>query len=204
MTNRIIFITGRKGSGKTTLSNEIAQTAMLGGRRVIVIAPMGGIELPGCPVISSLPELLEDKTRGRSFVVQPDSDELAAKVLQYGYLVGNCVLVVDEIDLYANNTSPMWETMNIIRYGRHRACSLVGISQRPANVVRDLTAQADYLIMFQSTENRDIEYLAGRIGPELGEQVRNLAQFEYRIYSAYSGGLVNVPKIGAILWAETS
>jgi len=190
MTNKIIFITGRKGSGKTTLANRIANDYYLAGRRVICIAPMAGFDLSGAPTIFNRDELLSDKTDGRSFVLQPPDDMTALLGIEFGYRLGHTVIVVDEIDLYADCRAPHPLLLQIVRYGRHRAVSLIGISQRPANVVRDMTAQSDYIVMFQSTENRDLQYLADRIGSDNAEAVRQLPQFEYLVYSAYAGGIV--------------
>lgn len=189
MQNRIVFITGRKGTGKTTVANAIARQAYLSGRRVIVIAPMGGFDLPGAPTVYDKAGVLSDRTNGRSFVLNPSNDDDALLAVEYAYGIGNVLLVIDEIDLYADVRAPQPLIMQIIRYGRHRAVSLIGISQRPANVVRDMTAQADYMIMFQSTELRDVAYLADRIGPTDAEQVRALPQFQYLVYSAFDGGI---------------
>lgn len=193
MQNRIVFITGRKATGKTTLANALANEAYHMGRRVVVIAPMGGFDLPGAPTIASEKELFSDRTFGRSFVVNPPNDALAALAIRYAQGIGNCVLVVDEIDLYADVHAPDDNVVKqIVRYGRHRAVSLIGVSQRPANVMRDMTAQCDYIVMFQSTEQRDVLYLADRIGSDNADRVRTLPQFHYMVYSAYAGGIVTV------------
>lgn len=192
MQNRIIFITGRKGTGKTTVANALARQAYLAGRRVMIVAPMGGFDLPGAPTVYDKNGVLSDKTENRSFVLNASNDADALLVIEYAYMVGNVLLVIDEIDLYADVRAPQPLILQIIRYGRHRAVSLVGISQRPANVVRDMTAQSDYMIMFQSTELRDVAYLADRIGPTDAERVRALPQFQYLTYSAFDGGIIPV------------
>jgi DNA helicase HerA-like ATPase len=190
--NRIIFITGRKATGKTTFSNALAAQAYHAGRRVIVVAPMGGFDLPGCPTVHSQAEMLSDRTVGRSFVLNPPDDATALLAIRFAYALGNVLLVVDEIDLYADVRSPDPIVMQIIRYGRHRGVSLLGVSQRPANVVRDMTAQCDFIVMFQSTELRDVAYLSDRIGNDNAEKIRALPQFTYMTYSAFEGGLVTV------------
>jgi len=190
MQNRIVFVTGRKGCGKTTVSNALANEAYQAGRRVIVVAPMGGFDLAGSPTVFSRDEMLSDQTFGRSFVVNPPDDQTAIDAIRLAYGVGNCVLVVDEIDLYGDVRSPDESLLKVIRYGRHRGVSLIGVSQRPANVVRDLTAQSDILIMFHTTENRDVLYLADRIGSDNAERLRSIPQFSYLVYSAQDGGII--------------
>lgn len=191
MQNTIVFITGRKGSGKTTLANKMVNARFRAGERCLVVAPMRGIELSGEPVIMSVSDLLNPAYDNRSLNICPGNDpRLPAAAFLYAYTCGNCWLVVDEVDIWTSAQSCDESILNAIRYGRHRGLSQIYISQRPANVIRDLTAQSDYLFMFQSTENRDVEYLAARIGRENAERVRRLKQFDYAVYSAFSGGLV--------------
>lgn len=191
MQNRIIFITGRKGSGKTTLANELARSAYYNRQRVIIVAPMGGFDLTGSPVIHQSTELLNNDIANRSIIAVPGSDvQLPRSVMLYAYESGNVTLFVDEVDIFCSAHFAEPALLNIIRYGRHRQVNLVAISQRPANVIRDLTAQSDFLVMFQSTELRDLEYLGQRIGRENSDQVARLDQFKYLIYSAFDGGLM--------------
>jgi len=153
--------------------------------------PSGTPVLPGSPTITTTAELLDPAFDTRSLVIIPGVDpSVAESCFQYVFACGNMVLLVDEVDLWLSHTRPSETLLSIIRYGRHRQIDLCAISQRPANVVRDLTAQADFIVMFQSTENRDVEYLAARIGRDSAEMVRNLPQFKPLIYSAYTGGVV--------------
>ena len=190
MQNKIIYITGRKGSGKTTLAAELTQRKVDAGFRTVVVSPMGGINFVA-PFVRTRAELLNPILDDSSFIVQVDREfDLTASVFKYVYLCGNITLVVDEIDLYIPNGQPDEYLLNIIRYGRHKRIDLIGISQRPARVVRDLTAQADIICIFQSTENRDVDYLAGRIGRENADKIRGLNQFDYAVYSAYDGKII--------------
>jgi hypothetical protein len=191
MQNRIIFITGRKGCGKTTYAADMARKLYLSGQRVVVVDPMNGFDLPGAPVVSSCSEIIGDRLHDRSFVAVPGTDpRLPEAVFLFCYITGNLWLFVDEIDLYLPHGMPDGSLLNAIRYGRHRGLSLVGISQRPANVVRDLTAQSDLIVMFQTAEPRDLEYLAGRIGRENADRVQGLEQFRSLTYSAYHGRIM--------------
>jgi len=191
MQNRIMFITGRKGSGKTTYADKLASGLYLRGNRVIIVSPMGGFSLAGCESVTTLEQLVDPKLKDRSFVVLPSDDKLAEAAFLYAYTCGNAWLFVDEIDLYMSAYNCNESLQKIIRYGRHRRVSLVGISQRPANVHRDLTAQADILVMYQTHEPRDVDYLAVRIGKENAERLRSLPLFKPLIYMA--GSVVSDP-----------
>lgn len=208
MQNVIMFVTGRKGSGKTTFAAAMARSLYLDGHRVIILDPMNGFDLPGSPRVSAVADLPTDRIVGRSFLAMPGTDgRLPAAVFLYAYTCGNLTLVVDEVDLYLPHGGPDDNLLNIIRYGRHRGLNLIAISQRPANVVRDLTAQSDYIVMFQTSEPRDLDYLAGRIGKDNADKVAALPQFHPAIYSAYEGGLTDrvdgLPMAGSPLPGST-
>jgi SpoVK/Ycf46/Vps4 family AAA+-type ATPase len=183
MQNRIVFITGGKGSGKTTLADKIAKHLYYTKQRVIVVAPMGGFDLPGVPIVRNVQQLGSPEIKDRSFIVLPESDRLAEMAFLYAWTAGNCWLFVDEIDLYMNHMNADENLRKIIRYGRHRGVNLVAIAQRPANVHRDLTAQSDYIVIFSTVENRDVEYLAKRIGQENAEKIRRLPLYKPLVYT---------------------
>lgn len=190
MQNIILFVCGRKGSGKSTISRKIAIAAYERGRRVAVIDPMGCFELPGAPILTDLNQLC-NMPDGRSFVFRPGDDQAAEKAILFSYIAGDLFLIVDEADLYLP-ASPAADNslMKVVRYGRHKGISLCAVSQRPANVARDLTAQSDFILSFHVTEPRDVQYLAYRIGKSLAEELTRLPKFQTKIYAADTGGYI--------------
>jgi DNA helicase HerA-like ATPase len=189
MKNTIVFITGRKGSGKSTYAQKLASRIYAAGRRVVMLDPMNCFDLPGSPRIHFRREIVE-RLWGRSFVAIPGNEpQFPETVFRWAYICGDLTLVIDEVDIYLPHAEPSLALLDIIRYGRHRRINLIAVSQRPANVKRDLTAQADYLVMFQSTEPRDLDYLAARIGSQYRDSVAALPDFTPAVYSAQAGGL---------------
>jgi hypothetical protein len=102
--------------------------------------------------IKTLPEF--------SLICKPLTDGHSADCLKLMKNIQNAWGVIDEVDRYMSpwNTNP--DLKEIINYGRHRPVSLLAIARRPAAVARELTASADCIIAHQTTEKRDLEYLA--------------------------------------------
>lgn len=194
--NRIDFVCGRKGCGKTTLLLHAARKLYNSGKRVIVLAPMGGITLPGAPVVYKAEDLISESVAGRSIVCLPGTDaRLPKAVFAYCYASGNCTLIVDEVAIegYGDRHSPDENFVNMVYYGRHRQCSLIAATHRPADVFRNLTGQSDNIYIFGTEENRDIEYLTQRITRETAEQVRTLPKYSFLRYEA--GGVVTTGNV---------
>ena len=164
--NNIAFICGQKGCGKTFLAANLARSLHDAGRRVICVAPMAGFALPGSPVVRTGELGLYYRYRSASVLVEPSEDRVAEVAFQYAQAVGNLCLFVDEIDMYFSPFQPNEDLLRIVRYGRHCNLSIVGISQRPASVCKDLIAQADYKVFFRTTEPNDLAYIRKWTGIE--------------------------------------
>lgn len=187
--NEIVFVTGRKGSGKSTFAARSIRALVDAGRRVVVVSPVGEfVDERGRPalgagaaIVSTTDLTAWEMLRGRSVLVLPESDDVAAFAFRFAWAAASCdrplILVVDEIDLYLSQFRPDPCLAKIIRYGRHRCLSLWGIAQRPANVHKDLLAQADRVVMFAARQPSDVDYLAKLTGVD-PDQVRNLGLYQ--------------------------
>lgn len=92
------------------------------------------------------------------------------------YEVGALCLVAEEISWAISPAKMPVEVETLIRYGRHRDVELVGISRRPAEVNRDLTANANDVYIFRTHEPRDIAYFKSLIGGD-ADTLPNLPPF---------------------------
>lgn len=182
--NRIIIICGRKGCGKTTMAHDIARRLYYDRRRFFFLSPHDEMALPGVPVIRSADRRRFELLDGRSALVVPENEDLAGYLFRFVWSLQESQrprplwLLVDEIDLWLSNHRPDPDLMKIVRYGRNRLISLVGIFQRCANVHNDLLAQSDDKIVFQVTIPSDLAYLQRFAGVD-PDRIRALAQFEY-------------------------
>jgi DNA helicase HerA-like ATPase len=173
--NTVTVLVGRKGTGKSTLVSEIIAERPC----VWVIDSMGEYdEKRGkCEVIfwdedESSPDRVLASSRKREFRLSiralGTDDNLDAMRLCYALAEErrNSLLVVEETSLYVSPVSLPDEIAALVRYGRHRELDLVFVARRPAELHRDLTANADCLVTFQTQEPRDLDYLRVYYGDE--------------------------------------
>jgi hypothetical protein len=100
------------------------------------------------------------------------------------YLCGNMAFVIEELDLTAGTFDNDLEFLSLIKRGRHRNVEIIGISQRPFGINRNITSQAKEIYSFAQLEPRDIEYLRYYLGNS-AELIRNLKNFHF-YYWQYS------------------
>jgi DNA helicase HerA-like ATPase len=70
----------------------------------------------------------------------------------------------------------------IIQYGRHKNVGLIGSARRPSRVVRDLTANASSVIIYNIQEPRDLKYLEEFCGKDFAFMAQYLDIGEYVHY----------------------
>lgn len=156
--NVVGVIFGRKQSGKSYLANQLAAFLHGEGRRILVVDPSASFNFCGRVIRPVSVDALRD-LGGRSAIVRPESDGQAFMLFEWAWYRGDLFLIVDDVELYfaPNQADPF--LMRMVRYGRHRGISVVGISQRPAGLDKNLVAQADIRILFQLTEPNDLLYV---------------------------------------------
>lgn len=64
-----------------------------------------------------------------------------------------------------------------MRLGRHRRISQLYVAQRPSEVHRSITAQADIIVSFYQREERDVKWLLDAGGGVDAEHVMELEQY---------------------------
>jgi hypothetical protein len=156
--NVIIALFGTKGSGKSELSKKIVEEYS----RVIAVDMLGEYDLDqvACSVDDAINVLVEhEQSSAFSLSVRlPETDDYL-DVLECAYEMTDTLIVVEEASFLCSASSFPPELSKLVRYGRHRRISQLYISRRPAEVSRDVTAQADVLVTFRQREPRDLDYL---------------------------------------------
>ncbi len=189
MTNEIIVILGKKGSGKSVMARHYVKDK----RRLVVYDPMR--QFSDCGVVISgrvdLLYYLRDNQRG-SFraVYQPEiglrEDDFVKtefrEICQAVSCLKNIYFMVDEID---NCLAPRQQDngffQNIIQRGRHDQISLVATTIRYTDVQRNLTAQADAIICFHTHEPSDVQYFKSYFG-DMARELPALPPFHFIKY----------------------
>ena len=188
--NSIIFVCGRKGSGKSTLVHAIAMEY----DRVFVLDTLGSEGEPDFEVVNGLDacvDAITDAARRDRFRISlrcPSTDDLLA-LLPVIETVPNSLLVIDETSFYCSPSYLPEELSSVLRYGRHAELSQVYVARRPSEIHREVTAAADVIITFQHHEPRDVAHFKALAGERFAETVRSLPRFKVAVF----GDLSKVP-----------
>lgn len=188
--NTILFIAGRKGSGKSTLVHAIAMEH----DRVFVLDTMGSEGEPDFEVVNGLDACVDAITNAaerdtfRLSLRAASTDDLLS-LLPIIETVPKSLLVIDETSYYCSPSFLPDELSSVLRYGRHAELSQVYVARRPSEIHREVTAAADVVITFQHHEPRDLAYFRAFGGERFAEEVRRLPRFKVAVW----GDLSKVP-----------
>lgn len=172
---KVILIFGRTGSGKSFLTKKIIEKL----NRVVVIDTM--YEYNDGMIFYNLKTLIEEfinnKPETFKYICRFDNDNDIELLFKFCWYVKNLVLVLEESELYISPFQKQSEFLKLIRYGRHKAISIIAIARRVVELSNDVKANANIIITFKQILNKDLEYL-GNLGFNK-ETVMNLKTYEY-------------------------
>ena len=157
--SRIITIIGKRGYGKTTLCKNIIADSLY--KDILIndyIGEYSNLSLPNKEI----------------YIVNNRIDLL----IKFAWGRGNCLLVLDEVDLYGKNNSAI---EFIYRYGRHKNIEIVAVSRRFYDLPVIIRALTDYFFIFRITEKRDLEYLSRYIDNSRLEKIKSLPKYTFEI-----------------------
>ena len=96
---------------------------------------------------------------------------------KFCYRAGSLTCVVDEINLFCRPSFCPTPLLELLRIGRHARVDLIFAARRPAEVARDLTAQADEIIAYKTIEPNDLKWFQDVCGKTFAEALPNLSEF---------------------------
>lgn len=116
-------------------------------------------------------------------IITLEDSESYEFALQLSIMLDNVTIVIEEIANFTSAHSNSPELEKLIRFGRHKSISLVGITQRFSDVSLLLRDNLDNLIVFNLTAPNDINYLShiSYIG-DRAEDITKLTRKEYLIF----------------------
>ena len=191
--NFVEFACGMRASGKSTL---LARHAARFPRRLIIdpIAEYWGV-YKGAIECLSLPETLDalgDLVKVRRWTIvaclEPaDTVKLCGMLAPlnnpragYSISVDGLLLECGEVDTIAPNSKAIPnEIKNLFQRGRHYRVSVVCATQRPRDVHRVVTSQADVISCFRQHEPRDVDYLASLTTSALAARIATLEPYAH-------------------------
>lgn len=174
MTREIKLVFGRTGSGKSYL----VKTVLLKDYNRIVIIDTQ-FEYDGLIFYDfmSLSEYhLTNSPESFKYVCRFKNDTDIEYLFKWCYAVGNLVLVVEEAEQYINPYAKSSNFLYLVRYGRHKAVSIIGIARRLSELSTDFKAQVNEIISFKQVLPLDIK-LAEQLGLY---NLDTLPQYQYK------------------------
>lgn len=155
LTNRNIFVVGKKGFGKTWyIINRILIPAK---KPYIVIDPLK--EYPVKARFEDVDTFLAAAARGlpRSVGLTLPFQDDVFEVFAFCWHLTPHILVIEEFHLYASVHSVAPALQRIFRMGRHRQIDIVGVSHRIGDLPQIALTQVDNIVMFRQQGPRDLK-----------------------------------------------
>lgn len=167
---------GAGGSGKTHLVNHWLDK--IGGRALIFNPNAEETYSRRSVPAFTKTELMALVTAGDHFRVswaglEDDDFEFINEV---AWCARRVTLVWEEADIWIGPTRLPTFARRIINQGRHRDIRVIACARRPAQLARDVTANASRICAFRTQEPRDVQYLRDFIGPA-ADQLPNLPTY---------------------------
>ena len=186
--NKIVTVLGRKGTGKSFfVKNQLLSKF----RRKIILDSQDeyntGVKIYNVKDTIKYLELNYEKPDFNIIFKMSEFREYfedIEKLFKAVWLVGDLTIVVEEANIFCNPyfISP---ALNILLLrGRHKNINQLYISQRPANVHKNLLGQSDVLFLFQNPLFNDWKIFKQLGGNDFADSIRDLPLYEYKIFSA--------------------
>lgn len=186
----VTVVLGRRGCGKTTTIRQKVSSKP----RLLIFDTLAEYSSSGRVFRDILPfiDYVEKNQYGQfRAVYQPidnsDLEQPFSDFLRVAWIVGDCTIVVDEVDQVSSAISVPDSLARNLRYGRHRKISIIAASRRAADVPRLITSQADELVSFNQTEPRDISYIEAFAGREFASRTATLPRYQALVYRPFDG-----------------
>lgn len=174
----VITVLGQRGSGKSSwLKKNVPDIP-----RFILWDTLGEYIDPSFNQFDNLQELYSfvyDNQGGQfQAVYNSVNDKDFDGVCMIAGAVGDCTLIVEEVDTYATPNYCPSELLVLLKKGRHYGVSMVFVSRRPAEIHRMITAQSQRFILFRILEPNDVRYLKSIVG-ESADRLPSLPVLSY-------------------------
>lgn len=167
-----VFLAGKTGSGKT----HLAMTLLAPAPRLIVIDLKG--TLAQWNLVPSSRETRAAVRDGRPVRVQVRTVEEGEGYMWAALEAGNVIVYIDEVYAFVPQGTKTPEALNAIwTRGREFGVGGWAAAQRPAWVPLQLISEADWLFLFRLTMAEDRKRLAGFMGEEVEEPIKETHGF---------------------------
>ena len=159
--SRHLIIIGPTGSGKSHLVNRLLLDGSLGSRVLVIDLKNEYTDLG--PWVEIEEAIQEIRSGEKSFFIYrfiPEDDIETGDILDLAFALGDVTVVCEEVGDYSNHP----ELRRTMRRGRSEGIRVVAITQRPAEVSKTVTSQANLTLCFKTIEPVDVEYIRKKFG----------------------------------------
>ena len=184
--NEVVCVFGRKGSGKSYRIHRLIEQIPT-SRRVMIWDPVS--EYAGraaedpilhAQLFGDVHQMLQEAAKGglaQRVVMQAPRGQFDV-FCTFCYRAGNMAVVVDEVNLFCKPGQCPAPLLELLRIGRHASVDLIFAARRPAEVARDLTAQADRIEAYKTIEPNDLKWFSDVCGKSFADSLPNLPEFQ--------------------------
>ncbi len=177
--NERIFITGRTGSGKSVLINQLLLPSMT---NIVVYDYKHEIEYPGAVIFNSISDF--KRQPNQKFIIYrtaSGTDQEFDALCKQCFYRGNNTLVLDEIAQHCNNGQIQPFHDIIMRLGRSKGVGIVNCTQRPRGTHNNILSQSEHFFIFDLIQDTDRKKLAEFCGDEVMTRAKAYHFFYYHI-----------------------
>lgn len=172
-----IFAMGRSGCGKSYLAKRIQDKYP----RKIIFDTLYEYDTKGAEVADNFKSFCEklvkiNKEKPKNFTLiyrldldsDDNTDELD-EALKLIYYLGDCLVVIEEVQIFATSHNlPKW-LKNMVLTGRHQKIGVLFTSQRMGEINKTVLSQCSHLFIGNMVEQNDQRYISGFIGDDVSE-----------------------------------
>lgn len=159
MTREVILIFGKTGSGKTVKAKSISDKY----ERKVIIDSMyeyhDGLIFYDYESFAFYLKRYYDSDKPFSYILRFNSDPEYDKMFIVLFAMRNYLLIVEEAELYISPMARRTEFNKIVRYGRHKEISILGIARRASELSQDFKAQVNKIYSFVQTNPIDLQIM---------------------------------------------
>ncbi len=198
----VLGVFGLAGSGKTRYSRKYLEEFP---RAIIIEGGFPGErEYPGRKVetLAEFNDFMLAHHEGLFQVRYVPAPEEFRWVCSWAREAGDCLLLIDEADRYLQTGKIAPEFMDLVarsrHYGKYMGVPLVVIAQNPMQIPIDVRRQSTSLIVFNTAEPADKEWLGKMMGKEWEEKAPLLQPGEFIDWTKGQGATVkHLSEVGA-------
>jgi len=182
----IVIVVGRRKAGKTFLVKHLYLK-----RVSSIVVDDHTYEYKEFPQTSSISDLLRyPRVVYQDVKANDESFRALFDVLKKRYRkFGGTLLVVDEAHVHFERKKLPPPQSQLLRYGRHYGIGVVLISHRVYDFNPLAYKLADYVIVFRTTEPRELDFLRKYVGYGVEDKVRRLGKYEFVVVDVNEGSV---------------